>query len=63
MELPKMVWMKIDTKNKDLPLVIADTPEDLAELCGVTPSTVITSACRAAKGRHSCYIKVWIGDV
>ena len=62
MELPKMVWMLIDLHNKELPIAVADSADELAAMCGVSASTVITSAARAARGRKSRYIKVWIGE-
>lgn len=63
MELPKMVWMKVDLKNKELPLEIADSAQELADICGVTVSSVVTSAAKARHGEKRCYVKVWIGDV
>lgn len=63
MELPKMVWMTVDLQNKELPIYVTDTPEELANLCGVSVSTVVTSAFRAKKGHVSRYLKVWIGDI
>ena len=60
-DFPKELWMEIDLKNKELPLKVADTAEDLAEACGVTVSTIRSSACRARKGRRVRYVAVWIG--
>lgn len=62
MELPKMVWMKVDLKNKELPLEIADSAEELAKICGVTTGAVVSSASKAKRGEKRSYIKVWIGD-
>ena len=62
MELPKMVWMKIDLKNKELPTAIADSAKELADMCGVSETTVVSAASRAAHGYKNRYVKVWIGD-
>ena len=61
--IPKMVWMEIDIKNNELPLKIADSAKELADLCGVKEITVISSASRAKKGCKSRYVKVWIDGV
>ena len=61
MDFPNLLWMEIDLQNKELPLKVTDTPEDLAEMCGVTVSTIRSSACRAKQGKRSRYISVWIG--
>lgn len=63
MALPKMVWMEVDLKNKELPLKIADSAEELAALCGTTVSNVRTTASKSKYGRYrGRYVKVWIGD-
>lgn len=62
-DLPKMVWMKIDLDNKELPLVIADSAEELARICGTTRNNVESSASKSKRGKKSRYIKVWIADI
>ena len=62
--LPKMVWMEVDTKNKELPLKIADSPEELAMLCGTTVNNVRSQACKRNRGAYmGRFVKVWIGDI
>lgn len=63
MELPKMVWMMIDLKNKELPLKIADSSAELAALCGTTVTNVESAASKSRRGKRSRYVKVWIADV
>ena len=61
--MPKMVWMEIDLRNKELPVRIADSAEELARLCGTSAANVRNHASKAKYGRsRRRYIKVWIGD-
>lgn len=61
--LPKMVWMEVDTKNKELPLKIADSPAELAMMCGTTESNVRSVASKRKRGTYyGRFVKVWIGD-
>lgn len=62
MELPKMVWMEVDIENKELPIHIADTAEELAKMCGTTENNVRSSASRGKRGQRRRFVKVWIGD-
>ena len=63
MEIPKMIWMEVDLRNKELPVKIADSAEELARLCGVKSSTVRTAATKGRYGRsRQKYLKVWIGE-
>ena len=62
--LPKMVWMEIDTKNKELPLKIADSPEELAMLCGTSANNIRSTASKRRRGVYNGrFVKVWIGDI
>lgn len=61
--LPLMVWMEVDVKNKELPLKIADSPGELAMMCGTTEANVRSQATKAKYGRvRRRFVKVWIGD-
>lgn len=60
--IPKMVWMEVDLKNKELPVKIADCPSELAEMCGLAESTIITTASRSRK-KTQRFVKVWIDGV
>ena len=54
--------MEVDLKMHELPLKVADSPIELAEMCGVAESTVITTASRAKKKKQR-FVKVWIDGV
>jgi len=61
--LPQMVWMEVDTKNKELPIRVEDSAAALAKACGVTLNNVKSSAAHAKyDGRRSRFVKVWIGE-
>lgn len=58
-----MIWMEVDLWNKELPMKIADSAEELAELCGVKESTIRAAATKGKYGRsRQKYLKVWIGE-
>lgn len=62
-ELPNMVWMEVDTRNKEPPLKIADSAAELARMCGATENNVKSSAAHAKYGREKRrFVKVWIGE-
>lgn len=64
MVLPKMVWMEVDTKNKELPLKVADSAEELAMMCGTTEGNVRSVASKRRRGTYyGRFVKVWIGDI
>lgn len=63
MNLPKMVWMEVDLINKELPVKIADSPQELAILCGVKETTVKSAASRFRHGTKSRFVKVWIDGI
>lgn len=44
------IWIAISLDEYELPEAVADSPGSLAEICGVKPSTVTTSASRARTG-------------
>ena len=53
------IWMKVDLKNNEEPLAVADSQRELAKLCGVKESTIRESICRAKKRGWKCrYIKI-----
>ena len=62
--VPKMVWLEVDVKNKELPLRVADSAAELARLCGTTEANVRSQASKAKHGRsRRKYVNVWIDDV
>lgn len=62
--LPKMVWMEVDLKNKELPLKVADSPEELAVMCGTSEGNVRSQASKRKRGVYNGrFVQVWIGDI
>lgn len=60
--LPKMLWLEIDLRHKELPVRVADSAEELARMAGVSLSTIKASASRGRHGKRSRYITVWIAE-
>ena len=60
--IPKVVWMEVDLKKHELPIKIADSPAELAAMCGLAESTIITTASRARK-KPQRFVKVRIDGV
>lgn len=57
------LWMMVDLKDNELPLAVADSLEELAELAGVKKKT-ITSRINSSRRRGTkCkYVKVQIDE-
>lgn len=56
---PKFVWMEVTKDKLRLPLKIADSAAEMAEMCGVTTDTVVTSAWRTRKeGMNGRFIRI-----
>ena len=62
MTMPKMLWLEIDLKHKELPVIVADSAEELARMAGVSTSTVKASASRGRHGKKSRYLSVWVAE-
>lgn len=57
--MKKYLWMKVDLKNNEEPLAVADTPKELAKMCGVKRTSILETMSRARrKGWRCSYIKV-----
>lgn len=57
--LPKVVWMEVDTQNKELPLHIADSSRALAKMCGTTENNVrITAWHQKRTGETRRFVRV-----
>lgn len=53
------MWAKIDLKNNEQILVVADTQGQLAIKCGVKCDSIRQSISRAKKhGWRCCYVKI-----
>ena len=59
-----IIWMKVSKDSLELPEAIADTAEELAEICGVDPTTVIGAARRYEQGKvaFSVYRRIEIEE-
>ena len=59
-----IIWMKVSKDGLELPEAVADTPEELAEMLGVDPSTIERAARRYEKGQvaFSIYRRVEIEE-
>lgn len=57
------MWMKVTADEYELPVCVADTARELAEMTGVTIGTVVAGATRARKGIYarSRYVVVDVG--
>lgn len=47
----RSIWMLVSSDRYELPIYVADTPEELSKLCGATVSTIKTSVSKARHGR------------
>lgn len=58
------VWVKLSDPVYQFPEIIADTPRELAEKCGVSRATIYSSWSRYVKGEaaFSRYIKIFIDE-
>lgn len=49
------IWLKISSDRYELPLAVADTARELAQMCGVTVGTIYSQmSCVKAGKRPSC---------
>ncbi len=51
------LWLMVTKDKYQLPLAVADTAEELAEIVGVKPSTIIKSVTHRKKSR---YIRIYV---
>lgn len=58
------VYMQVTTDKYELPLAIADTAQELAEICGTTSGSIYTSCSRRARGiyKKSRFVSVEIDE-
>lgn len=59
-----LVYMEVTMDNLELPLAVADTPSELAELRGCNKQAIYKSISRIQLGQRKTgrYLKVDIGD-
>ena len=51
------LWLMVTKDKYQLPLAVADTAEELAQMVGVKPSTIIKSVTHQRKSR---YIRIYV---
>lgn len=57
----RRLYLKIDRRRAGIPVCVADSPSELAQLCGVS-LPVVSHAIAKAKddpGRNTMYVSVW----
>ncbi len=60
----KYIWVAYQKDPPGLPIAVADTSTELAEILGVSKSTVMTSTMNGRRNRfkHDIYAKVEVED-
>lgn len=60
----KYIWVAYQKDPPGLPIAVADTSTELAEILGVSQSTVMTSTMNGRRNRfkHDIYAKVEVED-
>ena len=60
----KYLWMKVTKDNYQLPLVVADTSSQLAELCGINKEVIFRQINRQKNNPKvkPIYVRVEYGD-
>lgn len=58
------VYMAVDLDEYELPYAVADSPKELAEICGTKADTIRSAIChvRAGRAKRSQFIKVEIEE-
>lgn len=57
------IWMKISDDKYELPVAVADTVTELAQICGITKETIIAQRSRQKRKGTSCrYLKIEVED-
>ena len=49
----KYIWMAVEADEYELPIVLADSAQELADICGVHRNTVLSSEFRQETGRKT----------
>lgn len=53
------IWMKVTKDKYELPLIVADTAEELAQKCGTSANNIRSTVSHAAKQNfRSGFVKV-----
>ncbi len=49
----RTIWMKVTSDELELPVAVADTAEQLAQMCGTTVGSIYSSVSKAKHGRET----------
>lgn len=56
-------WMRVTRDKYELPIAIADTAKQLAEICGVTTNSIYSAYCRVNRnGGFTAYKRIELED-
>ena len=59
----KIIYMKVTRDKYRLPVAVADSPKELAALCGTTPNAIYSGFSHEKRGDcKSSYVKVVVDD-
>lgn len=57
------LWMRVSSDKYEIPEVIADSIEELADKCGVKVRSIRSMICRyKTEGRRQIYVRVEVPD-
>lgn len=57
------VWMEVDLNNKELPIRVANSSQELAQLVGTSRNNILSSMSHAKKRGVPCrYVSVCLDD-
>ena len=52
--MTETLWMKVDLYHDEIPLAVADSLDELAQMCGVKKQSIIQTMSRAKRLKHRC---------
>ena len=66
MKISKTLWLKVTKDKYELPVAVAETAQELAEMCGVTKGTILQQMSRVknpeSPRKSTCYRKVEVEE-
>ena len=62
--MKRKIYMAVDLDEYELPYAIADSPGELAEICGTKKNTILASISHVEAGRakRSRFVRVTVTD-
>lgn len=64
----RYIWMKVSLDEYELPMIVADTSQELADMCGVSQNTVLSCVSKVKAGVYGynrssyCRVKVMVSE-